>query len=106
MLVNYEGRTLALLAPLLVAVELGLCALAIREGWIGPKLEAYTDLWRSRRDLRARRRSVQSARRVGDERIVPLIAGRIDSNQLVNPLIPIANPFLAGYHRALLAALN
>ena len=105
-LVNYEGRTLALLAPLLVAVELGLVALAAREGWIGPKLEAYKDLWRSRRALRARRAAVQSARRVGDERIVPMIAGRIDSNQLDNPLIPLANPFLAGYHRAVLAALR
>ena len=105
-LVNYEGRTLALLAPLLVAVELGLMALAAREGWLRPKLEAYRSLWASRRDLRARRRAVQSARRVGDEQILPRIAGRIDSNQLDNPLIPLANPLLAGYHRALLAALR
>jgi GT2 family glycosyltransferase len=105
-LVNYEGRTLALLAPLLAAVELGLLAVAAREGWIGPKLEAYRSLWSSRRELRARRRAVQSARRVGDERIVELIAGRIDSNQLDNPLIPLANPLLAAYHRVVLAALR
>lgn len=105
-LVNYEGRTLALLAPLLIAVELGLVALATREGWVRPKLEAYRSLWSSRRELRARRRAVQAARRVGDEAIVPRIAGRIDSNQLDNPLIPLANPLLEGYHRALLAALR
>jgi GT2 family glycosyltransferase len=104
-LVNYEGRTLALLAPLLVGVELGLLVLAAREGWAGRKLAAYRSLWASRRSVRARRRAVQSARRVGDDRILPLISGRIDSGQLDNPLIPIANPLLAGYHRALIALL-
>jgi GT2 family glycosyltransferase len=105
-LVNYEGRTLALLAPLLLAAELGLTALAAREGWLGPKLEAYRSLWRSRRELRARRRAVQGARRVPDAEIVPRIAGRIDSGQLDNPLLPVVNPVLAAYHRAVEAAIG
>jgi GT2 family glycosyltransferase len=104
-LVNYEGRTLALLAPLVLAGELGLLLVAAREGWLGRKLAAYRSLWASRRDLLARRRAVQSARRVRDREILPMIAGRIDSGQLDNPLIPVANPLLAGYHRALLALL-
>lgn len=105
-LVNYEGRTLALLAPLLVASELGLLALAALQGWLPRKLAAYASLWRSRRELRARRHAVQSARVVGDEAIVPLIAGRIDSGQLANPLLPVVNPLLAAYRRAVVAALR
>lgn len=105
-LVNYEGRTLALLAPLLVASELGLLALAALQGWLPRKLAAYVSLWRSRRALRARRRAVQSARVVGDEAIVPLIAGTIDSGQLANPLLPVVNPLLAAYQRAVVAALR
>ena len=105
-LVNYEGRTLVLLAPLLVAVELGLLALAAREGWLGRKLAAYRSLWASRRGLRTRRRAVRELRRVGDADVLPLIAARIDSGQLANPLIPLANPVIALYHRALLALLR
>ena len=105
-LVNYEGRTLSLLAPLLLVFELGLMVLAWREGWLRPKLAAYRSLWRSRGVLRARRRAVQATRRVGDEALIARIAARIDSGQLDNPMLALANPMMAAYHRAVVAALR
>jgi GT2 family glycosyltransferase len=105
-LVNYEGRTLALLVPLLVASELGLMLLAWREGWLGPKLEAYRSLWRSRRALRARRRAVQASRRVVDDALIERISARIDSGQLDNPVLPLANPLMVAFHRGLVAVLR
>src|SRR5205807_9143477 len=43
-LANYEMRTLLLLAPLLLAAELGLLAVAALQGWLGHKLRAYGSL--------------------------------------------------------------
>ena len=105
-LVNYEARTLALLAPLLSVSELGLLAIAAREGWLGRKLAAYGSLWRSRHALRARRRALARIRRTPDAALVPRIAVRIDSGQLHNPLLPFVNPLLALYGRAVRRALK
>ena len=62
-LANYEARTLVLLAPLLLATELGLLAVAAREGWLSQKLASYAALFRLRQRLRAQRRAVQGSRR-------------------------------------------
>jgi GT2 family glycosyltransferase len=105
-LVNFEGRTLAALAPLLLGAELGLLVVAAREGWLARKLAAYASLWRSRRTLRHRRRVVQGTRRVADAAVIDLFARRIDSAQLHNRLLPVANPLLAAYHRATVAVVR
>ncbi len=44
--------------------------------------------------------------RSATRRIVPLIAGRIESGQLANPLLPLVNPLLAAYHRGVVAVLR
>lgn len=104
-LVNYEGRTLALLAPLLLGSELGLLLLAAREGWLDRKLAAYASLWRGRRALRGRRRAVARTRRVPDAALIGRFARRIDNNQLQNPVVPLVNPLLAAYGAAAERAL-
>jgi hypothetical protein len=49
---------------------------------------------------------VQAGRRVGDAALVPRIAARVDSGQLDNRVLPLANPLMAAYHRAVVAALR
>ncbi|MEA2282409.1 MAG: hypothetical protein QOK21_3016 [Solirubrobacteraceae bacterium] len=105
-LVNYEPRTLALLAPLLIATELGLLAIAAREGWLDRKLAAYRSLWSWRGRLRARRAALARVRRRSDADLIGCFAGRVDSGQLEAPVLALANPVLAGYARALRAALG
>jgi GT2 family glycosyltransferase len=105
-LVNFAGSTLAVLAPLLLATELGLMAVAWREGWLDRKLAAYSSLWSSRRALRRRRRAVQSTRRVTDAALIGHFAGRVDSAQLDSPVLALANPLLAAYHALAVAAVR
>jgi GT2 family glycosyltransferase len=105
-LVNYEPRTLALLAPLLVATELGLMVIAWRGGWLDRKLAAYRSLWSWRGRLRARRRALARVRRRSDAELIDCFAGRVDSGQLDSPVLALANPALAGYRRAVVAALR
>jgi GT2 family glycosyltransferase len=62
----YSARMLAVLAPLLLVVEVGLSAMAVGQGWWRQKLAGWRWLFAHRADLRARRRSVQSARTTTD----------------------------------------
>jgi hypothetical protein len=108
-LTNYEGRTLLLLAPLLLAVELGLLVVAALGGWLGHKLRAYASLTRMRRALFNRRRAVKVSRRRSDADLFVYFSDRLDS-----PLLPrgasLANficvPYIRMVHAALFCSRN
>ncbi len=101
LLAHLEPRTLVALGPLLLAVEAAILARAAREGWWGDKLDAYRLLWSDRGALRARRRSVQRTRRVGDGPILAQMTGPVDSPFLATTATRRAAPLLTGYHRLL-----
>jgi GT2 family glycosyltransferase len=103
LLSHLEGRTLLALAPLLLAVELAVLARAVREHWLRAKLAGYAVLWRDRRALVARRRAIQSSRRIGDSAILARMTASVDSPFLESPLVRRAEPALQAYRRALLA---
>lgn len=66
MTVLYRGRTLVLLAPVLLVFELLQLAVVVRKGWLGPWLSALGDVSSEAGGALRRRRSVQAARRVRD----------------------------------------
>jgi GT2 family glycosyltransferase len=101
LLAHLERRTLIALAPLLVVVELAIWARAIREAWLPAKLGAYRLLWADRHALRARRRQVQSSRRVGDRAIISRMSASVESPFLASPAVRRAGPVLAAYRRML-----
>jgi GT2 family glycosyltransferase len=98
-LANYEARTLIMLGPLLLATELGLLAVAVREGWLSQKLGSYASLFRLRRRLRAQRRAVQSSRRRADAEVLALMDDRLDSALLSQGPAALANAFCVPYMR-------
>jgi hypothetical protein len=81
----YERRTLALLLPALVATEVGMLAVALREGWADQKVAGWGWLWRHRDRVRARRRILQEERVVSDRQLAPRLASRFDAGNLVLP---------------------
>ena len=81
----WDGRTLALLAPVLVAMEGAVALMALRGGWLGDKVTGWTWLWRNRGWLRERRDLVQRTRTVGDRRLAPLLATRMDARNFPIP---------------------
>jgi GT2 family glycosyltransferase len=77
----FEARTLALLMPAMIAVELAMLALAWRQGWMAAKLRGWWWLVRNRRWLRERRAVLAHQRTVGDAAIASRLATRLmDAN--------------------------
>ena len=84
-LTTSERRTLLLLAPAALAVEVGMLLVAARAGWLGPKVRGWVWLVRHRRWLGERRRRLQAERVVGDRALAPLLATRFDAANMGIP---------------------
>lgn len=80
----WSARALVVLAPPLLALELGMVVLALREGWIREKVRGWAWLWRHRREVLARRRLLQRERTVPDREWM-----RVLTDQLDTPLVSL-----------------
>ncbi|HET6449341.1 MAG TPA: glycosyltransferase family 2 protein, partial [Conexibacter sp.] len=103
---NYGTGTLLLLAPLLLATEVAVLALALRGGWAREKLRAWGALLRALPTLLRWRRRVQRLRRTPDAEIVELMTARMDTPLLDAPAVQRAGPLLAAYRAVVLSALR
>lgn len=90
-------RTLLLLAPALVVLEVALLLSAATERRLGSKLEGYRWLFAHRTERRARRQQVQAQRLVGDAVLAPLLTGRIDTPIATGAGVQLANAVLSPY---------
>ena len=73
----YSFRLLLLLSPVLAVAELGLLAVAAREGWFRDKLAGWRWCVANRRWIRSHRALLQRERRVSDRELARLAhAGR------------------------------
>jgi hypothetical protein len=75
---NYSGRTLVLLAPALILVEISVFLYAAAKGWLTEKIQTYVNLIRIRQVLAERRRSVQTRRVSGDGAIIERFVTEIE----------------------------
>jgi len=98
-LANYEGRTLLLLSPLLIATELGLLGVAAYGGWLPQKLRTYASVFALRKRLMQQRRTVQASRRRSDVDVLKLFEDRMDSALLPPPGPALANAVWVPYMR-------
>jgi GT2 family glycosyltransferase len=102
---NYERSTLLLLAPLLLASEAGLLAVAAAQGWLGQKLRSYASLLARRSSLAAHRRAVRASRACKDQELLAYFDDRFDSALLPARAAAIANavcvPYMGAVRRAL-----
>ncbi|MBA2388847.1 MAG: glycosyltransferase family 2 protein [Geodermatophilaceae bacterium] len=98
LLTVYGGRLLVLLAPALLALELAMLAVALRQGWLRQKLRGYRWLVAHRGWLRRRRRAVQAARVIGDRELAALLTGHFDPVALPLPVgAGVLNVLMGGY---------
>jgi hypothetical protein len=96
---NYDLRTLVLLAPLLLATETGLLAVAASGGWLPQKLRAYGSLFGLRRLLLAQRRVAQASRKRSDAEVLAYMDDRLDSALIPQAWAALANLFCLPYMR-------
>ncbi len=98
LLTAYQRRTLLLLSPVLALTELAMLASATAGGWLRPKLRGWGWLWRHRRWIRDRRRSLQAARTVGDRELSALMTARFDPTNIeAPPGIGVYNALVAAW---------
>jgi GT2 family glycosyltransferase len=97
----YSLRMLALLGPLLLVTELGMTAIALKEGWLRDKLAGWAWLARNTRVVARRRRRTQGLRALRDEDLSRFLTGTFAPAMVPVPgLLRIANPVVRTYWSA------
>jgi GT2 family glycosyltransferase len=81
----YSARLLWLLAPVLLAVEMGIALIAWRQGWLREKTRGWAWLVRNRAWLVTHRRETQALRRVGDREVARFLTPVLDPRMLELP---------------------
>jgi GT2 family glycosyltransferase len=105
-LTGYSARMLLLLAPVLLTTEVGMLALALKEGWLRDKLAGWGWLLRNRTLVSSRRRSTQRVRKVRDRELAPFLTPVFSPGMVPVPrLLRAANPLVSGYWRLVRRAL-
>lgn len=94
----YSSRTLLLLSPALLGVELLLLGAATAQGWLPAKLSGYRWLVKNAGLIRTRREQVQRERLRSDAQLTWLFSARFSPTNLGSvPGLPILNALLAVY---------
>jgi GT2 family glycosyltransferase len=94
----YSPRLLLLLSPVLLAAELGLLAVAAREGWLRDKVSGWRWCVANRRWIRGHRRMLQGERRLSDRELARWLTPVVDPGMISVPaVVRAANPLLRGY---------
>lgn len=95
---NFECKTLWLIAPALMLVEIAQIAHSIFYGWFRLKLKSYCEIMARFLKISRKRRKIQAARKVSDKEIVKLYQDTIAVTGLNNPLVDyLLNPILKLY---------
>jgi GT2 family glycosyltransferase len=96
----FSARLLLLLGPVLLAAELGIVLLALREGWLREKLRGWAWLARHGSWVAGRRRLLQESRRVADRELAPFLTPVLDPRMLeLPPGASVANGAVAAWWR-------
>jgi GT2 family glycosyltransferase len=103
----FERRTLVLLLPPLLALEVAMSALALSQRWFGDKRRGWFWLAAHRSWLKRHRHEVQQARRRTDRDLAFLFATSIDPQNIPVPrwTIPI-DRMLGGYWRLVVRVIQ
>ena len=96
---NYETKTLLLILPMFLFVELGLLFYSLLSNWFLEKLEGYYWILRNTNKIIKERKQIQRIRKVKDKYIVKYFSDKIEFKEIENSLLieSILNPILAAY---------
>jgi GT2 family glycosyltransferase len=94
----YSARLLLLLSPVLLSIELGMVALALKEGWLRQKLGGWAWCVRHARVIGKRRHATQRLRIVHDAELAAFLTPVFSPAMLPVPaLLRAANPAVSRY---------
>ncbi len=95
---HLRWRTLGLLLPFLLILEIPLLLFAIKGGWLKQKLLVYASLLRPRcwMYVASKRKGSRAIRQVSDQRIVSMFTSRIEHQETRSMMVDhIGNPFFS-----------
>jgi GT2 family glycosyltransferase len=105
-LTAYSGRLLLLLAPVLLAAELGLALVALRQGWLREKARGWAWVARNASWVTGRRRATQALRRVPDRELARFLTPNLDPRMLDLPSgVAVLNGLVSAWWRAVRVVL-
>jgi GT2 family glycosyltransferase len=105
-LTAFQVRTILLLLPVLLAMEVGMVAFAAREGWLQDKLAGWRWSLRRRGWIRSHRRETQALRRVPDRELARYLTPVVDPQMIPLPApLRATNPIMRAYWAAVRRAL-
>ena len=94
----YSRRLLLLLLPVLLLAEVGLVAVAAREGWLPDKLAGWRWCVANRDWIRSHRRLLQRERSASDRELARWLTPVVEPGMIPVPrVVRAANPLLRGY---------
>jgi len=98
LLKNMECKTLVLIFPALVVVELAQIVHALMHGWLGLKIKSYFEILGKFLQITRKRRQIESFRKVSDKEISRLYQGAMAVSGMKNPLMGyVLSPLLNAY---------
>lgn len=97
---TFSLRTLVALAPVLLVTELGMLALAAKQGWLREKVRGTFWCIGHARTLWRLRRQTQALRRVPDRELVRMLTPSLTPAAMTLPaIVRLVNPLLGAYWR-------
>ena len=87
LLQNYSIKTLILLAPMLLAIEVMMLLYSLMGGWVGQKLKSYGWIWLNVPSIARQRKRVQSVRTVSDRKIFKTMDAGFSFSEIRNPAL-------------------
>lgn len=101
LLKNYSIKSLLLLLPMMLLMEVALNAYAIGKGLSGAKLSTYPELWKNRKYIQKARSIIQKNRVLSDREATKHFVGGITFKEFSHPLLNlILNPIFELYWSA------
>jgi len=95
---NYSIRTILLICPALIFVEIGIILDSMLKGYFFEKLKGYCHIIKNLNPLLADRKNIQSGRRVGDAELYDLFSPTIDFEEMDGAALKLMNVFLKYYY--------
>ena len=98
LLKNFECKTLWLIFPAVLLVEISQIVHSIFNGWFRLKIKSYYEIAAQYIQIIKKRRKIQSVRKVPDSDIIKLYEATVEVTGLNNPLVDyFLNPILKTY---------
>lgn len=96
----YKTKTLILIFPTFLFMEISLWIFALVKGWVREKLKSYKDFLVELKYTLVKRNQIQKLRKVGDKEVIKYFVGKIEFEDIDNFFLKyIVNPILDFYWR-------